>query len=795
MRGFGGQKRPAEEGAAPRGELDLAALGRAIWARRLWIIVPSALALAGSLVAVNLTTPTYRSEARILVESGDNAYTRAEADRAGADRATIDQEAVQSQVQVVMSRDIERAVAGELDLARRPEFDPVLRGINPVKQVLILLGLADNPLRMTTDERVLRSYFEKLTAYQVDKSRIIAIQFESHDPQLATDAANAVAERFLDAQRANKRAQARSASQWLATEIDGLRGKVEEAEARVESFRARANLFVGSNNTSLTAQQLAEVNSQIATAKAQQTDAQTRARLLRDFLRAGRPIESGDVVNSEIMRRLNEQRASVQVALAEQASTLGPRHPRMAELRAQLASLDAQIRLEAEKLVRVLENDARLAGARVEALGQTLDQVKRQASQASEQEVQLRVLEREAKSQRDQLEALLARYRDATTRDSLNAAPPDARIISRATISSVPAYPKKLPTMLIATLGTMLLALGCVATGALLNGEGQRSAGARDDRQAEAPVQDQVQDQIQDPVEDRREELRPAVLHATPVAPAAIRDAPMAPDPGHMVGAPFAAAVSAAVSAPPVSAAIPASGAPAAADSDGQAFADDLAEDLAAPAEAAPEGTARTVDGDPVQSISGLAARLDATGQPVRRSLVMATAPGLAATGVTLALARQFASSGRRVVMIDLDEDNAALSSLAGQGAPGLADLLGERTSFTEIIHRDPASRAHLVPLGQRLPGGPPVTDDERLSFAIGALARTYDVVLILVGQLAAESRGFERIAAFTSDAVIIGHSTAEDPAVLAAYAAAEAARLNPITVMLAVAEAAVAAA
>ncbi|WP_163360817.1 CpsD/CapB family tyrosine-protein kinase, partial [Klebsiella aerogenes] len=67
----------------------------------------------------------------------------------------------------------------------------------------------------------------------------------------------------------------------------------------------------------------------------------------------------------------------------------------------------------------------------------------------------------------------------------------------------------------------------------------------------------------------------------------------------------------------------------------------------------------------------------------------------------------------------------------AGNGAPGLADLLGERASFAEIIHRDPASRAHLVPLGRRLAGSRDVTEDERLSFAVGALTRTYDVVLI----------------------------------------------------------------
>ncbi|WP_170182191.1 exopolysaccharide transport family protein [Phreatobacter stygius] len=784
MRGFGGQQGPDEAGAPQRGELDLSALGQAIWAKRLWIAIPSALALIGSLVVVNMTTPTYRSEARILVESGDNAYTRSEVDRAGAsDRSAVDQEAVLSQVQVVLSRDIERSVATQLELGRRAEFDPVLRGFNPIKQALILAGLAEDPLRMTADERVLRSYFEKLTAYQVDKSRIIAIQFESQDPRLAPEAANAVADRFLEAQQASKRQQTRSASQWLSVEIDGLRQKVEEAEGRVESFRARSNLFVGSNNTSLTAQQLAEVNSQIATARAQQTDAQTRSRLLRDFLRAGRPIESGDVVNSEIIRRLNEQRASVQVALAEQSSTLGPRHPRIAELRAQLTSLDSQVRSEAEKLVRVLENDARLAGARVESLGQTLDQVKRQATQASEQEVQLRVLEREAKSHRDQLEGLLARYRDATARDSLSAMPADARIISRATISNVPAFPKKLPTVLITTLGTVLLAIGCVATGALMSGGVQRPA-RQDD--GETPPDDKM-----------------PVLDAPDIAPhmaTAIHEPQ--PDRRAMSSATMSSATMS--SATMASATMAGRGAPSpeiAIESDGKAFEDDLAQDLAQEdlaqelaEDPAPEARPEA-DGTPAQSISGLAARLDATGQPMRRTLILATSAGLAATGVTLALARQFAANGRRVVMIDLDSDNAALSALAGNGAPGLADLLAERTSFAEIIHRDPASRAHLVPLGRRLPGMPAVTDDERLSFAIGALTRTYDVVLILAGRLSTASQGFSRVAGFASDAVIIGDTSASDPAVVAAYAALDDAGLKPVTVMLAVAEAAVAAA
>ena len=98
----------------------------------------------------------------------------------------------------------------------------------------------------------------------------------------------------------------------------------------------------------------------------------------------------------------------------------------------------------------------------------SLDQLKKQASSNNGQDVQLRALEREAKAQRDLLESYLAKYREANTRENIEAAPADGRIISRATVSNTPAYPKKLPIVLIATLATLLLTSGAIATGELL---------------------------------------------------------------------------------------------------------------------------------------------------------------------------------------------------------------------------------------------------------------------------------------------------------------------------------------
>ena len=460
------------------GELDLGAVGRALWRKRLWIAGPALLAAAIAFVGVNLITPRYKSEARILIDGRENVFLRPEAEKAGdRERAVIDPEAVSSQVQLVLSRDLARQVIKQLKLHENPEFDPVLRGIGPLRQVLMMVGLAKDPLRMTPEERILEVYYERLSVFPVDKSRVISVEFQSTDPELAAKIANAIAENYLVLQQTVKLDQTRAASRWLSNEIDTLRGKVADAEAKVEGFRARSNLFIGTNNNTLSNQQLGELNSQIGLARSQKAEADARAQSIREMLKPGRAIEAGDAVNSELIRRLGEQRATLRAQLAEQSSTLLDQHPRIKELRAQISDIERQLRSEAEKLARTLDSDAWIAAARVEQLSANMDQLKRQATSTSEQDVQLRALDREAKAQRDLLESYLAKYREASARESLGSVPSEARIISHAVVSNTAYFPKKLPIVVIAALVAFLLAAGFVTTGELLSGNVYRSPG------------------------------------------------------------------------------------------------------------------------------------------------------------------------------------------------------------------------------------------------------------------------------------------------------------------------------
>ena len=516
----------AKQAPVESGDIDLHALGGALARKRSWIIVPTVLALVASIAVVNLVTPRYKSESRILIDGRENVFLRPSSDRSTEERQALDAEAVTSQVQLVLSRDLAREIIKKNKLAERPEFDPVLQGISPLKSLAALIGIGRDPFSMTPEERVLDAYYERLQAYAVDKSRVIVVEFQSADPDLAARVANSIADGYLVLQQNARQDQARNASQWLSGEIENLRKKVSDAEAKVEDFRSKSSLFVGTNNTTLSNQQMGEVNTQLNNARAMKADAESRARLIREMLQSGKPIEASEVVNSELMRRLSEQRVTLRAQLAEQSSTLLGNHPRIKELKAQLGDLDNQIRDEAAKISRSLENDARIASGRVDGLTTSLEQLKKQATSTNGQDVQLRALEREAKAQRDLLETYLGKYREASARESIDTAPAEGRIISRAIVSNTPAYPKKLPIVLIATIATLLLSSGVVVTGELLRQTAPRAAAVFAPASTQPPVQAQAAVRHEPTVEPLVEpEIEPLIDESAPLQPEMTADA------------------------------------------------------------------------------------------------------------------------------------------------------------------------------------------------------------------------------------------------------------------------------
>ena len=416
---------PAEYGQMPEGDTSIGSIFSELNRKKLWIFLPTLLAFLGAAVFVNVVKPKYTGESKVLLENRDNYFTRPDKEQRGND-PPLDAEAVQSQVQTIMSRDIAKTAIKKLDLASREEFDPVKKETSALKRVLALLGVAKDPLQSSPEERILENYYDKLLVFNVGKSRVISIEFSSRDPDLAYRGANLIADEYISFQRDAKKSTTQGASAWLAQAMEPMRAKVAEAEARVEAFRSENGLLVGASNATIATQQLGEMNTQMSNARSTQTELQSKARMIREALRSGRIFETSEVVNNELVRRLLEQRVTMKTQIALEERSLLPGHPRMKELNAQLNDLEGQIRLAAERTARTMENDAKVAGARVQSIQAEFEGQKRTASSANEHEVQLRALEREARALRENYEQYLAKYRDSLSRDADAASPADA---------------------------------------------------------------------------------------------------------------------------------------------------------------------------------------------------------------------------------------------------------------------------------------------------------------------------------------------------------------------------------
>jgi succinoglycan biosynthesis transport protein ExoP len=440
--------------------IDLSRLVKGIKRRWLWVSAPTLAAVAFSSGFVLLATPRYTGVAKVLLEDHESYYTRPDKATGYDPAATIDLEAVQSQAETVATVDLARQAIDRLGLAANPEFS----------------ASASSRPDGKVDQRVVDKFLSRLTVFPVPRTRVLEIEFVSRDPELAARGANTVAEVYLQSLAEAKANAARRAGAWLSRKIEELRVKVADDDAKVEAFRSQAGLLAGASGQTVPAQQLFDLNAQLANARSAQAAARAKAELLRKLEKEGRLDDAPDSITDQSMRRFAEQRVALKSQIAEAARTLLPMHPRMKELTAQLASLDGQIRDAAAKNVRALENDARLAGDQVETLTATLAQQSKTVATGNADDVQLRALDLEATAAREQLESYLQKYREAAARESDSAAPADARVIATAAPPRTPTFPKAWQTILLATLAALSISTGVAAASALLSNEADASA-------------------------------------------------------------------------------------------------------------------------------------------------------------------------------------------------------------------------------------------------------------------------------------------------------------------------------
>jgi uncharacterized protein involved in exopolysaccharide biosynthesis len=433
--------------------------------------VPKLLALSlaagiGAYVVLSFATPEYTSEAQIQLVAPKREVQANDPASADALAARMDKEAINTHVRALMSPDLAVEVIAAEGLANKPEFNSALQPPTLVSRILHVFDFGHGT--ETEQERVLRAYFDRLDVYSPKESRFIGIRFTSQDPKLAAAVANKLAELYRTSLATRTVAETDEVQKALQPKIDKLMKEVAEAEAAVERFRGEANIFKGGpTDTGLNQQQLADLNAELTKAQAARSEAEAKAAAAREMVRAGNAESLPDVQKSPLIENLVQQRVRLERQLSELSATLLPAHPRMRQIQADLEGLQRQIKAEVSKIVEGIEKGAQAAALHEAAAKKNLDDMKARVVDTGGDQVKLRQLETVAKSKRQELEQLQARFEANRARADSQAVPIEAQIITSARPSSVPSFPKKLPYSALVAVAFLLFGIAIVVTKAL----------------------------------------------------------------------------------------------------------------------------------------------------------------------------------------------------------------------------------------------------------------------------------------------------------------------------------------
>ncbi|MGH6958691.1 MAG: polysaccharide biosynthesis tyrosine autokinase [Caulobacteraceae bacterium] len=270
---------------------------------------------------------------------------------------------------------------------------------------------------------------------------MIDVGFTSKSPEKSADIANAFADKYLSEQLQAKYEATQQATAWLNDRLAELEPQVDASEAAVQRYKAAHGLLASVGST-LTEQEISNLNEQLAQARADEAEKDARAHTAQQEAQAGsNGANLAGPLNSQTMMQLRTQQAEASAKVADLGTKYGPRHPEVQRAERELADINAQINQELARQVSNVQAEDQVARQRVASLQASLNGAKGALIGNNAASVELDDLVRKASAASTLYDSLLNRAKQTST--DLGDQQSDARVVSHAKIPVTPSYPNK----------------------------------------------------------------------------------------------------------------------------------------------------------------------------------------------------------------------------------------------------------------------------------------------------------------------------------------------------------------
>ncbi len=383
----------------------------------------------------------------------------------------LDSAVVETQIQILQSDNIARAVLKTLHLEDDREFTSppssfIGRTIGGAHAVWSNLFAKNGVPSQDRSRSAAAENFEKyLTVKRVELTHAIEIDFASLEPVRAAEIANAIADAYVDDELNAKYQTARRAATWLQSRLQELREQSDEAEHAVVAYKTKNNI-VDTGGRLINDQQIAELNSDLIQARAKTAEAKARLGRVTHVLNVNNLDPAApstatvtDSLNNEVIVKLRQQYLQDATKAAEWSARYGANHLAVINLRNRMRELRKAIIDELGRIAQTYQSDFDIAQTREKSMENSLSEIVAQAHTTNDAQVTLHSLQSKAQTYRAVYDSFLQHYMESVQQQSFPLT--EARVITAAVPPERSSSPRVALTLAIAALGG--LGLGVAA--------------------------------------------------------------------------------------------------------------------------------------------------------------------------------------------------------------------------------------------------------------------------------------------------------------------------------------------
>ena len=420
-----------------------------------------AIALLTTLI-VYVITPTYRSTATLMLESNKSKVVSIEEVYSSMSSS---REYYQTQAEILKSEELARRVVAKMKLVNHPALDPRQQQESGLSLSKLLPAAwtgeegAEQLSPAKLQAAVINRFKKELTIELVRNSQLIRISYESPDKEFAANAANWIADGFIEADMDARLAMTQKAGSWLTERLTGLRKKLEESEKALQQFREKERIIDAKGVAqSGASKQLEQLAGGLVSARQKKAEAEAAYLQVQSAQKSNIDIESIPAIQkSPIYIQLKSVESAAESRLADAAKKYGPDHPKRQTADAEYRAARENTKKQIDTVVTSITKEYELARAQESSVERALAQSKGDILGMNRKEYELGVLEREVASNKSLFEMFTTRTKETSVAGDLQS--PIARVVDPAVVSGGAYSPKKFRIIGIAAVVGLILGI------------------------------------------------------------------------------------------------------------------------------------------------------------------------------------------------------------------------------------------------------------------------------------------------------------------------------------------------